>query len=294
MLLQRRTDLPLDRDPLSRFLPWLIAFMVFLAVLAFAGAAALAALAERWDTGVRDTLTVQVPPADQPAAEQRALDEVLGVLASTPGIARYAALDEAKVKDLLEPWLGAASETGGLPLPTLVEVDLDPDAEIDARELERRLRAKVQGTSVDDHRVWLDRLLTLIRSAELIAGAILVFVVAATVATVVFTTRTGLAIHKEAIEVLHLIGARDSYIARQFANRALMLGLRGGLIGLVLGLPTLLGLGYLAGRMEAMLMPGFAFGVVHWTVLALLPAAVAGIAMLTAHVTVLRQLKRLL
>ena len=34
----RRSDLPLDKDALSRFLPWLIAFMVFLAVLAMANA----------------------------------------------------------------------------------------------------------------------------------------------------------------------------------------------------------------------------------------------------------------
>ena len=33
----RRSDLPLDKDALSRFLPWLIAFMVFLAVMAMAG-----------------------------------------------------------------------------------------------------------------------------------------------------------------------------------------------------------------------------------------------------------------
>lgn len=294
MLFQRRTDLPLDRDPLSRFLPWLIAFMVFLAVLAFAGAAALSGLAERWDTGVRDTLTVQVPPAETPADEQRRLDEVLGVLAATPGIRHYQALTDDKVSALLEPWLGAAAETGGLPLPTLVEVDLDPDAELDATELEHRLRAKVDGASVDDHRVWLERLLTLIRTTELIAASVLAFVVAATVATVVFTTRTGLAIHQQAIEVLHLIGAKDSYIAKQFATRAMMLGLRGGLIGLGLGLPTLLGLGYLAGRMQAAVLPGVGFGPVHWTVLVLLPVVVAGIAMLTAHLTVLRQLKRML
>lgn len=294
MLFQRRTDLPLDTDPLGRFLPWLIAFMVFLAVLAFAGAAALATLAQRWDTGVSDTLTVQIPPADKATTEDHDLNAVLRVLAATPGIAHYAALDDKKVSKLLEPWLGPAAEAGGLPLPKLVDVDLKPDVKLDARALQQRLRAEVEGVTVDDHRVWLKRLLTLIRSAELIAGSVLAFVVMATVATVVFTTRTGLAIHREAIEVLHLIGARDSYIARQFANRAMGLGLTGGLIGLALGLPTLLGLGYLADRMDAALLPGFSFGAVQWAVLALLPVAVAAIAMLTAHATVLRQLKRML
>ena len=33
----------------------------------------------------------------------------------------------------------------------------------------------------------------------------------------IFTTRAGLAVHHNVIEILHIIGARDGYIARQFA-----------------------------------------------------------------------------
>ena len=43
----RRTDLQLERDSLGRFLPWLIAFMVYLSVLAFAGMLALDDIATR-------------------------------------------------------------------------------------------------------------------------------------------------------------------------------------------------------------------------------------------------------
>ena len=60
----RRSDLPLDKDALSRFLPWLIAFMVFLAILAMAGMLVLNATASRWDQGIRGTLTVQVMPTE--------------------------------------------------------------------------------------------------------------------------------------------------------------------------------------------------------------------------------------
>ena len=60
----RRSDLPLDKDALSRFLPWLIAFMVFLAVMAMAGVLVLNTVAARWDRGVSGTLTVQIIPAE--------------------------------------------------------------------------------------------------------------------------------------------------------------------------------------------------------------------------------------
>ena len=58
MILTGRSDLPLDKDEHSRFLPWLIAFMVFLSILAVAGMLVLNATAARWDAGVRGNLTI--------------------------------------------------------------------------------------------------------------------------------------------------------------------------------------------------------------------------------------------
>lgn len=293
-MFSRRSDLPLDRDEQSRFLSWLIAFMVFLAVLAMAGLLVLDSIAGRWDQGVRGTLTVQIPPADDPIKDDVRLRAAAAVLALTPEVERYEAMNEVQLLRLLEPWLGTLVEAGDLPLPQLIDVELKPDRNLDLAALAQRLSAKVPGASIDDHGVWLERLVRLIVTVEGVATAILAFIGFATVGTVVFTTRTGLAIHKEAIEVLHLIGAQDSYIARQFAGRALSLGLRGGLMGLSLAVPTVFGIGYLAGRMENMLIPEFALLPIYWAVLAALPVAAALLAMLTARFTVMRTLGRML
>ncbi len=290
----RRSDLPLDHDVLGRFLPWLIAFMVYLAALALAGMLVLNAMAARWDKGVGDTLTVQIAPADSPEKDARWMRSALGILRSTPGVARAQPIDEGRLMDLLEPWLGTAGAAKDLPLPRLIDVELKSGARVDAAALAKRLAAAVPGAAVDDHRVWLERLIRLIRTVEALATAVLVLIGLATAGTVVFTTRTGLAIHHEAIEVLHLIGAQDSYVARQFAGRALAMGLRGGVIGLVLAVPTLLGIGYLAARMEAALLPDVTLDPQHWAALAGLPLAVAAIAMVTARLTVMRTLARML
>lgn len=297
-MLSRRSDLPLERDALSRFLPWLIAFMVYLSILALAGMLVLDSTAKRWDKGISGTLTVQIPPAGGPPAEAaekdaRYLGEALAILRATPGVVRAEAIAESRVMALLEPWLGTAAVAGDLPLPRLIDVELKPGAAVDAEALAGMLRSEVPGAAVDDHRVWLDRLVRLIRTVELLAAAVLVLIGLATVGTVVFTTRTGLAIHHEAIEVLHLIGAQDSYVARQFASRALGLGLRGGVIGLALAVPTLLGIGALAARMEAGLLLDFTLTLGHWVVLSCLPLVVSAIAMVTARLTVSRTLARM-
>lgn len=294
MLGVRRSDLPLDKDAHSRFLPWLIAFMVFLAVLAIGGILVLGATASRWDQGIGGTLTVQIAATDDPTADQRNLQNVLNVIASEPAIESYVAIDEEHMMELLKPWLGAGADPQDLPLPRLVDVSLADGARFDIEAFTEKLQLRVPEATVDDHRVWLQRLVNLIQTVEMIGLAVLGFIGLATVGTVVFTTRTGLAVHKEAIEVLHLIGAQDSYIAAQFAGRALMLGLKGGLIGMMLGLPALLAVGYLAESLEGAALPDISFGVFEWLLFAAIPVAVALLAMQTARTTVLRSLARML
>ena len=68
--------------------------------------------------------------------------------------------------------------------------------------------------------------------AELLALALTALIAGAAAATVMVATRASLAVHRETIELLHLIGAQDGFVARAFARRALGMGLRGGLIGL--------------------------------------------------------------
>ena len=294
MLGVKRSDLPLDQDAHSRFLPWLIAFMVFLAVLAIGGILVLNATATRWDQGVGGTLTVQIAATEDAKTDQNNLQEVLNVIAAQAGVERYIVIDEDRMMALLSPWLGASAKAGDLPLPKLIDVGLSDEAKFDLKAFTRALQLRVPEASVDDHRVWLQRLVKLIRTVQLIAMAILVFIALATIGTVVFTTRTGLAVHKEAIEVLHLIGAQDSYIAGQFAGRAMMLGLKGGLIGIVLGLPALLAVGYLAESLQDAALPELAFRLGEWVLFAAIPISVAALATTTDRRTVLRALARML
>ncbi|MDP6574191.1 MAG: cell division protein [Rhodospirillales bacterium] len=293
-MLSRRSDIPLDRDGLSRFLPWLVAFMVYLAALALAGTLVLNTLAARWDRDVSGTLTVQIPPGAGPRDDDERLRATLALFRDLPGVAYAEPLDQGRLMALLEPWLGGMEATADLPLPQLIDVSLTSDAKLDVAALSRRLAAAVPGATIDDHSIWLARLVRMVRAVEALAGAILVLIGASTVGTVVFTTRTGLAVHQEAIEVLHLTGAQDAYIARQFASRAMALGLRGGVAGLALAVPTLLGIGFLSARLEAGLLPQLTLFAEHWLALAALPLAAALIAMLTARYTVMRTLARML
>ncbi len=288
-------DLPLARDASGRFLPWLVAFMVYLATLALVSSMIMNALVERWDRGLADRLTVQIPaPASTAeAGEQEArIDSSIDVLTSTPGVADVTVLDDSELSALLDPWLGDAELARELPLPTLIAVTLDADAPADLTTLALRLDAAVPGAVVDDHQRWVGGLVSLTRSVDLIAGLVVLLVGLAAVITVVFVTRTGLAIHRQVIELLHLIGAQDSYIARQFQTHAMKLGFKGGILGFAAALATIYAAGLLLSGSGRVLLPNFELGLREWILLGLLPLLATLVAMLTARWTVLRTLAR--
>ncbi len=296
-MLRRRSDLPLGHDPASRFLPWLVAVMVLLAALATATVFLLRDLERQWRQDAAGTLTVQVLPAgsgsDAEADFAARVAAAVALLESTPGVAAARPLPRAEAAALLEPWLGDGALVEQLPLPALIDVRLDAELRMDLEALAARLRAAVPEATVDDHRTWMQGLIALGGTLETLGLAALALMGGALTLTVVYATRTGLAIHRDIIDLLHLVGARDAYIAAQFAGHSLRLGLAGGALGLVLAAPALGVLLMKARALEGGLLPPLAVGAAGWTTLALLPLAAALIAWATARLTVRHVLARM-
>jgi cell division transport system permease protein len=289
--------LPLTRDASSRFLPWLIAFVVWLAAMALAAALVLSSYTEQWRNDLTGTLTVQIATASdgQLATTEHRLNQALDILRKTPGVIAATAVPLKKISELLAPWLGrdVVTETLGLPIPRLIDVKVQPEANIDVAALWERLNKEVDGTQVDDHGAWLDKLIALAGAVEAIALAVLALISIAAIATVVFATRTSLTIHRDVIELLHVIGAKDAYVADQFHWYALSLGLKGGLAGVFLAATTLLGLGSLWTGVESSLLPPVSLNIWQWACILAVALVAAGISTVTARFTVLRALGRM-
>ncbi|HVT52290.1 MAG TPA: FtsX-like permease family protein [Dongiaceae bacterium] len=301
-----RTDLPFDRDAAAGFLPWIIGFMVFLCVITVAAALTVERVADRWRQGLAGNLTVELPFAPDLDTGKRAeaLDAAVNLVTETPGITGAAVLDDDQIAALLSPWLGPDATQLDVPLPTMIAVTRRTDVPIDLKALQAKLDTLVAGAQVDDHGDWVADALVFLRSLQALAAALAGLALAAAALTVIFVTRTGLATHRAVIEVVHLIGAPDRYIARQFQAQALKLGILGGIVGLACGAGTVIGVDkLLAFAARQSLSPGmpaptglsFDFRLLpwQWAVLAVLPLVVALVAMMTARFTVLRSLARM-
>lgn len=296
----RFDDLGLRRALSDRLLPLLVAAMAFLAALALAGTMAASALAQHWQAGAGSVLTVQVPQPMAAAAEGGGarLDRVVSLLRGTSGVASARPLSEDELTTLLRPWLGSGSGRIALPLPGVVEVRLS-DPGLDTGRLAIRVEAAAPGTLLESHDVWIRRLAVLARSLQACAGLALAVVAFVAVAVIAVATRAGLSARRDAIEIVHGLGATDSYIAGRFARRATLLATAGAGIGAVAALPVLLGLAGLAapftGQPEqaGAVVPVTALPTELWLSLPALPMIAAAIGWLTAQGTVRRWLRRL-
>jgi cell division transport system permease protein len=295
-------ELGLRRALSDRMLPLLVAAMAFLAALALAGWFGTAALAQHWQQGAGASLTVQVPQATEPATHggQTRLATVLALLTGTPGVASAHALSDQELADLLKPWLGQGADRLAIPIPAVIAVRLT-DTQADLAPLTHRLTDAAPGTLVEDHGVWITRLAVLARSLQACAGLALLLVAAVAAAVIAVATRAGLSTRRQAIEIVHGLGATDSYIAGRFAARATMLAAVGAAGGAVVALPVLLTLARMAapflGEAGAVgdTVPDAlgAIPVALWLALPCLPAGAAAIGFATAQSAVRRWLRRL-
>lgn len=288
-------NIPLAKDPSTRLVPWIVGFMVFLATLSSAGGLRLTDMADQWRQGLTGTITVQVPPLadDSDAETEQRLRAAMDVLKLTQGLGEADVLAEDKMAALLEPWLGSSLDPSALPLPYLLTAEIEDEGRLNLEDLRRRLEAAVPGAVVDDHQLWRERMVGLLRLLQLLAWAVVGLVGACAAIMVVFATRGGMATHRDVVEVLHLIGARDSYIASQFQRHTLRAAIWGGGLGSLAAVGMISVLLYMA---DALNKDGGASGLLGWTdwlILALVPVVTAFIAVVTARVTVVRVLGRL-
>jgi len=303
-------ELGLKRAFAQRLLPFLVAAMAFLAALAIAGMLAAASLARHWQEGAGASLTVEVPNPEAPATSDglpRAA-AVLATLKKTPGVIAARRLGETEIDALLRPWLGTTPAALGIAVPGVIALRLAPGMALGAAD-SAQLARLAAGIVIEDHGPWLARLSTLARSLEACAALALGVVGALAALVVAVATRAGLSARREALEIIHGLGASDGYIAARFAARTTLLAGLGGVYGALLALPVLVILADLAAPFAAgaisagspetigapaTLLAGFlALPQSMWLALPALPVAAAAIGWLTTQSTVRQWLRSL-
>ncbi len=274
-------------------MPWVIAIMMFLTVLAAASGLGLAGAAARLDDQIGSRVTVQVVEANARLRAAQA-EAAAGAMRGFPGVLAVRIVPDSEIARLLEPWIGSGGVENDLPVPALIDVDLTPAARANLDALRETVRAVAPAARVDDNAQWLAPLATLIGALQWLAAGLVLLMVGATAATVVLAARASLDTHRGTIEILHMMGATDIQVARLFQRRIALDALFGGLVGFLLAGGVLIALGDRVAAVGSELLGSAAISPQGWGMLVALPLFGVLLAMLVARLTILRALGKLL
>jgi cell division transport system permease protein len=214
----------------GRSLTAVVAIMTFLASLTTGVAMLVVGAASDWQSDVGREVTIQVRPAPGHNIDAD-VHSAVEIARTTAGVAEVRPFSKEESARLVEPWLGGGLALEDLPIPRLIVVKLAFAARPDFSSLRQALAARVPTASLDDHRRWIDRMRTMAETAVVSCVAVLALVLAVTVLSVTFATRGTMATNRPIVEVLHYVGATDSFVSGQFQRHFLLLGFKGGAIG---------------------------------------------------------------
>jgi cell division transport system permease protein len=268
-----------------------VSIMCALGCLAALGAAAGFRAADTWTSDLKSGMTgvIQNPRDDQ------ALLRAEQIVASVEGVTRAKAMSRERAKDLLKNYgtdMGATLDE--LPTPRLIEIGVAAKQNNVAQRVDAALKSAGYTSFVDDHSRFTGEILRTSAVLRILALSALVALMVAAIASIAFAARAALETRRDAVEILHLVGAKDEFVAREVQTRFLRLGLIAGGIGAaVAGVIMLVGIGIFAiGATD--LTSGAPL--LNWTdiwILLAAPLVTAGASAWAAHVAARATLREL-
>ena len=289
-----RRDSPLlpASDAREAALFFVIGALCFLAALAALTTRGTYKAAEAWGAQIEGDITVVMRDTDRRTAEQAA-----NRVENLANVFEARVLSREEVEELLEPSLGPGGMPDGLPIPMLMVVQADTavgDPSDDVAEILDEL--SIDG-DVAGNAGYADNVRGALGVLRLVALSIVALLSATAIAVIAFATHAALLARRDIVDVLHLSGAEDRYIAGLFERRFWILALQAGLGGAVAALMVtalIVFTGSGAQGVEAQLLPRLSLDFWDIVILLVTPIMAGLAARFAARITVLTSLKETL
>lgn len=274
-------------------MPWVIAIMTFLTILAAGAGIGLGNAVSGLSNQLAGRATVQIVEAN-PDLRARQTQAALAELGRVAVVERAVVVDDARMRTLLEPWLGTQGLDADLPIPTLIDVDLNSATAEALQSVAQAIRAVAPAARIDAHADFLAPLQGLLSTLRWLAVALVLLMAAAMGAAVVLASRSALVTHRSTIDVMHLMGATDIQVASLFQRRAALDALFGSALGFICGGLIVIALGGRLSAVDAALLDQGSLGWQGWVMLTFVPIAAVLLSMIVARWTVIRALAKML
>jgi cell division protein FtsX len=288
------SDIPFARDDAHRLLPAMIACLTGFAALLLALALCLTQNVREQSRAVIGTIQVEVPRSK--ASDTAYLDTLTRRLKETPGVETVTILGQREMEMLLKPWLGNDFTLADLPVPLIVDVTTavkNQSTTVDMAALRTRLHALDADIHVEVRGPWVAQML---RAGALLQGLVLVVAVLlmlCVLGMIILVARTNLRLHFKTVSLLHMFGATDDYILRQFQWNNAWITARGALAGVGIAALVFASAVVMSAQWDSPAIPEITASALHGVMFAILPVFTAMIALVATRLTVQSMLEHM-
>ena len=203
------------------FLGWIMASMVYLALLAILFSIVSTLSFDKWRNVTRDLVTIHVPnPTEGIGSDDGVtrIDETLKILRAFPDIESVTILEKNDIERLINPLI-EIDILENILLPALIEIRLNRNDVLP--DLNNALKNLSPLIFIEDHVELFSPDAKTFLGAKKLFSVIVSLTLFVAMISVIFAVHSGLAMNREIIHVMHLIGAKNSFIARTFQKHVL-------------------------------------------------------------------------
>jgi cell division transport system permease protein len=288
------SDIPFARDDAHRFLPWMIACLTGFAALLLAVSICLShGLSER-SHEVIGVLQVEVPRAR--ATDAAYMQTVTTTLKQTAGVEGVTTIGQAQMEGLLKPWLGDDFSLADLPVPVIMDVKTavkDNKTTVDLAALRSTLAKIDTNIHLEDRGPWVGHMVKAVSLLQGLVVTVALLLLLCILGMIILVARTNLRLHFKTVSLLHMFGATDDYILRQFQWNNAWLTARGALLGVVFAAGIFVAAVILSARWDSPVIPHIAISGMHVAMFLILPVFTALIALVATRFTVQSMLEHM-
>lgn len=293
-----KTDIAFKSDINKGFLPFITAFMVFLACITLATAIIGNNLTNDWDNRMSNNMTIQVLPDMRNKNPNKEIEEriknITEILKQTPGIKSSYAMSLKETTDLLKPWLGEIGKNKlDIPLPRIITVEVSDIIPLNVRALTDEIKSYSHLITIETYESWISEFTKTLSALQTLLGLIIVLILTTTGITISYATKSGLITNKNVIEIMHMVGAHNNYICKHFSNQMMELSISGGIAGYLISCIVIMVIKNYAGTIDGGIISNFNFSSsIYWYIL-LIPIIAGVISKITAILTVNKTLNEM-
>ncbi|MBV00059.1 MAG: hypothetical protein CMM24_06840 [Rhodospirillaceae bacterium] len=203
------------------FLGWIMSSMIYLALLAVLFSTVSTLSFDKWRSATRDLVTIHVPkPAEIIDSDDGVtrLDETLKILRAFPDIESFTVLEKNDIERLINP-LVDKDILKNILLPALIEIRLKRNNSLP--DLNNALKNLSTDIFIESHAELFLPDAKAFSGAKKLFSVIVGLTLFVAMISIIFAVHAGLAINRETIQVMHLIGAKNGFIARTFQKHVL-------------------------------------------------------------------------